>query len=183
MTTTALILIDVQQGFDHPKWGKRNNPAAELHIASLLQHWREQDQTVIHVQHQSVEPDSPLRADQPGCEFKALARPLSDEVVFAKQVNSAFIGTGLEAYLQSKGISQLVIAGLTTDHCVSTTTRMAGNLGFNVSLAADACATFDRPGTDGINISADDIHRIHLSSLHNEFCQVKTTSEIIALHS
>lgn len=180
MAQTALMLIDVQQGFDHPKWGRRNNPAAEQYMASLLQHWREQELPVIHVRHQSQEPDSPLRTGQAGYEFKPLTRPLAGEAIFTKQVNSAFIGTELEAYLLAKNIRQLVIVGLTTDHCVSTTTRMAGNLGFDVVLAADACATFDRLDVNGKSIPAEEIHRVHLSSLHNEFCRVRNTAEIIA---
>lgn len=183
MAQTALILIDVQQGFDHPKWGQRNNPAAEQYMATLLQHWREQELPVIHVCHQSQEPDSPLRAGQDGFEFKPLARPLAGETIFTKKVNSGFIGTELEAWLQAKGIKQLVIAGLTTDHCVSTTTRMAGNLGFSVELVADACATFDRPGVNGELIPADEIHRLHLASLHNEFCIVRNTADVIAAHT
>ncbi len=180
MAQTALILIDVQQGFDHPKWGRRNNPAAEQYMATLLQHWREQGQPVIHVRHQSTEADSPLRPGQPGFDFKPLTHPLPGETVFTKKVNSAFIGTELGSYLQMKNIQQLVIAGLTTDHCVSTSTRMAGNLGFEVILAADACATFDRPDVDGILIPAEDIHRVHLASLHHEFCTVQNTAGIIA---
>ena len=177
----ALILIDVQQGFDHPKWGRRNNPAAEQYMASLLQHWREQERPVIHVRHQSQEADSPLRSGQAGYEFKPLLGPIAGEAIFTKKVNSAFIGTELEAYLHVKGISRLVIAGLTTDHCVSTSTRMAGNLGFHVMLASDACATFDRRDVNGELILADDIHRIHLASLHNEFCQVMSSAQILAL--
>lgn len=181
MAQTALILIDVQLGFDHPKWGHRNNPAAEQYMASLLQHWREHERPVIHVRHQSQEPTSPLRLGQPGYEFKPLTRPVSGETIFTKKVNSAFIGTELEAYLHVKGIKDVVIAGLTTDHCVSTTTRMAGNLGFNVIVASDACATFDRTDVHGEWMLAEDIHRVHLASLNHEFCEVRTTEQILAL--
>ena len=180
MPSPALILIDVQRGFDDPKWGVRNNPDAEKNISRLLEAWRSGGRPVIHIQHRSTEPNSPLRPDCSGCEFKPEATPLQGEAIFGKEVNSAFIGTSLEAYLRENGIADLVIAGLTTDHCVSTTTRMAGNLGFSAILVSDATATFNRKGLNGENIIAEDIHKIHLSSLNGEFCRVLATNEVLA---
>lgn len=177
---TALILIDVQEGFGDQKWGTRNNHEAEKNIAVILGYWRELRQPVIHIQHQSTELNSPLHPDAPGCEFKPEARPVDGELIFRKQVNSAFIGTGLEQHLRVHNINRLVIVGLTTDHCVSTTVRMAGNLGFSAILVSDASATFNREALDGINIPAEDIHRIHLASLNGEFCQILSTAEVLS---
>lgn len=181
MNQTALLLIDVQQGFDDPYWGTRNNPDAEQKMVQLLQVWRVQKLPVIHVQHLSTNPESPLNPKNgDGCAFRPETAPLADEVVFAKNVNSAFIGTELESYLRQQKIESLVIVGLTTDHCVSTTTRMAGNLGFTVQLVSDGTATFDREDVNGAKISADAIHQIHLASLHGEFCTVVTTNELLS---
>jgi len=176
----ALLLIDLQKGFDDPSWGSRNNPMAEERAASLLLYWRQKSWPVIHIQHCSIEPRSPLAPSQPGFEFKDETKPLSGEKQFRKSVNSAFIGTDLEMYLRSHTIDSLVIAGLTTDHCVSTSTRMAGNLGFDVTLVSDATATFDRKGHDGVYHSAEEIHAIHLASLNKEFCRVKSTAEVLS---
>jgi len=178
-TDTALLVIDVQQGLSEPRWGARNNPEAEQRIAELLQAWREAHRPVIHVQHMSLSPDSPLRPGHPGNAFKPEATPLSDEPVFQKQVNSAFIGTELEAYLRSHGIGALVFAGLTTDHCVSTTVRMAANLGFTATVVADATATFERIGPDGEHYSADQMHRLALASLYGEFATVCWSRELL----
>jgi len=179
LKNTTLLVIDVQKGFDDTCWGKRNNPDTELNIALLLSKWRKKELPIVHIQHCSVEPNSPLRPDLPGNEFKDEALPLTGEKLFTKTVNSAFIGTELEDYLRSQGINSLVVVGLTTDHCVSTSIRMAGNLGFEVTLVSDATATFDRLGHDGTEYFADDIHKIHLASLNEEFCVVRSTVEVL----
>jgi nicotinamidase-related amidase len=177
---TALLLIDVQQAFDDPRWGSRNNPQAERRIAELLEGWRSKGRPVIHVQHMSREPDSPLRPGHPGNAFKPEATPLSGEPVFQKQVNSAFIGTTLEQHLRQHGIENLVLVGITTDHCVSTTARMAANLGFATTVVADATATFERTGYDGERYTAEQMHRLALASLHGEFAAVRHTGDLLA---
>lgn len=179
MRNPALLLIDVQKGLDDPALGRRNNPHAESNIARLLAEWRKQKLPVIHVRHCSLKPDSPLRPQLPGNAYKEEARPFPGEKEFSKTVNSAFIGTGLEQYLHDQDISTLVIAGLTTDHCVSATTRTASDLGFDVTLIADATATHERVGHDGVLYSAEDIHNIQLAGLNGEFCTVRSTAEML----
>src|SRR6185369_2856360 len=152
----ALILIDVQKGFDEAAfWGKRNNPDAESNMAKLLSAWRHAARPVIHVQHNSRNLAVPLHPSHQGNEIKDTVKPLPSEALVTKEVNSAFIGTDLEKRLREQKIATLVIVGLTTDHCVSTTARMAGNLGFNTYVVSDATATFDRTGPDGQYFSAD----------------------------
>jgi len=177
----ALIIVDVQCGFDHPRWGSRNNPAAESNIATLLAAWRRAGAPVFHFRHDSVLPESPLRPGQPGNQIRPEAAPAPGEPVFGKNVNSCFIGTPLEAELRQRGIQKLVVVGLTTDHCVSTTVRMAGNLGFQVWVASDATATFERTGPDGSRFPAEEMHRTALASLHDEFATVGTTADILKL--
>jgi nicotinamidase-related amidase len=176
---TALLLIDVQQGLDDPIWGPRNNPDAEQHMARLLYAWRDAGRPVIHVRHLSRK-GSPLRPGQPGAEIKAVAQPLPGEPLIDKEANNAFIGTDLEARLRRDSIDSLVIVGLTTDHCVSTTARMAGDLGFTTYVAADATAAHDGTGHDGTVYPAQLIHDTALASLHGEFATVLTTDEVLA---
>ncbi len=175
----ALLIIDVQQGLADPKLGKRNNPGAESNMAALLQAFRRRGLPIVHIGHDSTEPDSPLRPELPGNAFKQEVLPLAGETVMRKQVNSAFIGTELEAYLRERGIDALIIVGLTTDHCVSASTHMASDLGFDVTLVADATAAFERGGYDGIHYSAETIHQVNLVSLDGEFCRVRNTAELL----
>lgn len=178
---TGLIIIDVQQGFDEPFWGERNNPQAEANIERLLAAWRETGRLILHVQHLSLSPDSPLNAAHPGSALKAAVQPLAGEPVFQKHVNSAFIGTNLEQTLREQGCDTLVIVGLTTPHCVSTTTRMAGNLGFTTYLVADATAAFALDGPDGKHYSAAEIHAVSLATLHAEFATVLATDAVLEM--
>ena len=179
----TLILIDFQVGFENPVWGTRNNPQAEDQAQRLLQRWRETNQSVVHIRHISTTPGSPLSGS--GTAFIDRLRPATGEVVFEKQVNSAFIGTHLESHLRGIGATDLTICGLTTPHCVSTSTRMAANLGFSVRLVADACAAFtanaDVSFDTGPAFTAEEIHRSALAHLHGEFAQVCTCDRVLSV--
>jgi len=173
---TVLLIIDVQKGFDDPVWGERNNLQAEGNIEKILRHWRQTNRPVFHVQHLSASSNSPLRRDHVGSEIKESVKPLPYEPLFQKSVNSAFIGTDLEGSLRRNGYQTVVIVGLTTDHCVSTTTRMAANLGFKPYVISDATATFGRRGDQGKYYSPEEIHEINLVSLNHEFATVMDTA-------
>ena len=176
---TALLIIDVQDGLDDPSHGRRNNPAAEANMARLLAVLRERDFPIYHIQHMSTNPHSTLRPNQPGNNIKQVVAPQGDEPIIQKTVNNAFVGTDLEARLRETGIQSVVIIGLTTEHCVSTTARMAGDLGFETYVVDDATATFDRTGYDGTVYSAEDVHAIELASLHEEFATIMTTDQLL----
>ncbi|MFK3938104.1 cysteine hydrolase family protein [Alkalihalobacillus sp. NPDC078783] len=177
MMSRALLVIDVQKAFEDKRWGARNHPEAEENIAQLLEHFRRKGDTVIHVQHVSSYPDSRFYIEKEGVEFKEVATPLAHELIIRKTVNSAFIGTELEDRLKELNIEQVVIVGLTTPHCVSTTTRMSGNLGFDTTLIADATAAFELTDHNGITYDAQTVHNLTLATLHDEFARVINTED------
>jgi len=177
--TSCLILIDLQEGFNDPKWGERNNPLLERNAAELLGAFREAHVPVIHVRHDSAEAASPLRSGARGFDFLKWAQPRAGEEIFTKSAHGAFVGTKLEAHLRWRGITEPVLGGLTSDHCVNTTARMACDLGFAPLLASDATATFPRRAPGGHWLPANGVQEAALASLDGEFARVVTTAQIL----
>ena len=71
MDRTALIVVDVQRGFDDAGfWGPRNNAACEENVRALIAAWRDSNQPIVFVRHHWDEDGSPLRSDEPGSQFK-----------------------------------------------------------------------------------------------------------------
>src|SRR6478736_3511719 len=174
---SALLLIDIQKGFDNVDYwgGQRNNECAEENAGRILRLARGVGLPVFHIQHCSNLLISPLHELKYGNTFKDEVLPLDHEAIIKKNVNSAFIGTDLKEQLDKIGINKLIIMGLTTDHCVSTTTRMAGNFGYETYLVEDATATFNKKGFNGKNFSAELIHETAIASLKDEFATIIST--------
>lgn len=179
--TVPLLIIDIQQAFHDPIWGNRNNPMCEENIKRLIDTWEKSGQPIIYVLHVSPSPGSLFYFKSPGCTFQSFIRPRKQDLILTKQVNSAFIGTKLQDILKELYAKSVVITGLTTNHCVETTTRMAGNLGFNPILVSDATATFDRRSLSGQWIPAEVIHNVTLANLNGEFAKIQTAEEVILM--
>ena len=183
---TALLLIDVQVGVDVlSHWGgptgRRNNPDAEANMLQLLAAWRKAKLKVAFTRHDSREAASPLKFSLPTGAQKPGFEPVAGEIVVEKDVNSGFIGTDLEVQLRRAGISRLVIVGFFTNFCVETTTRMAGNLGFDTYLVEDCCSASNRVGTDGIDREPELVHAMTVANLHGEFCTAISCVDALGL--
>jgi nicotinamidase-related amidase len=171
----ALVVVDVQRGFDDAAyWGPRNNPACEDNIAALIAHARAHGWPLVYVRHDSTEERSPLRPDHPGNAFKDIVTGEPD-VLVSKHTNSCFYGRpDLHAWLQERGITQLVLCGITTNHCCETTARMGGNLGYDVTFVIDATHTFDRG-----DLTADELAKATATNLQGEFATVVETKDVL----
>jgi nicotinamidase-related amidase len=152
----ALLVIDLREGHDVPRGtARRNNPAMEGNIARLVEAWRASGRPVLPVEHTARWPGAPLHY-------------------------SAVVGTNLEGELARRGIGTLVLTGLATDRCVSTTARMAANFGFTTYVVADATATFERLGPGGRRHGADEVQAIALAELNGEFATIVDTASVLA---
>lgn len=177
----ALVVLDVQLAIDDERWGPRNNPDAETVIAGLLARWRERSLPIVHVRHDSTEPDSPYRPGQPGNDFKLEVAPLAGETVVAKQTNSAFIGTDFGQRLRATGCDAVVYAGVLTNNSLEATVRMSGNLGFASFVVSDGCWSVDRVDLAGRRWDADDVHALSLANMHGEYATVATAGDVAAM--
>jgi nicotinamidase-related amidase len=176
----ALLVVDVQQGFDDPVWGERNNPDCEQNIATLIEAWRAHEQPVVFVRHDSSEPDSPFTPGRRGNDFQEIVDGEPDLLV-VKSVNSSFHGEpDLAAWLRTEGIQRVAVCGIQTNMCCETTARVAANLGFETDFVLDATHTFDLPAHGGGTISADELSRVTASNLDPEFGRVVETREAVA---
>jgi nicotinamidase-related amidase len=182
----ALIVVDLQRGFDAEEhWGPRNNLACEDNVAMLVAAWQGLSLPIVLVRHDSLETGSPLASGSAGNVFKPEVSDVTPDLLVSKHVNSAFYGApDLHAWLQENRLDELVLCGIQTNHCVETTARMAGNLGYDVQFVLDATFTFDRRGPDGAVLGADELGRVTATNLHGEFASVVSTAAILTdLHA
>lgn len=176
---SALLLIDMQQGMRDPAAGERNNPDAEANIQRLLAAWRKAGWPVVHVRHASSTPGSPFWPGQPGASFQPELAPVAGEHVVEKNVPDAFLRTGLERWLHVRGLRRVVVVGVSTANSVESTSRSAGNLGFDTIVVSDACFTFARKDHAGVSRTADEVHAMSLANLEGEYAAVMSTAEIL----
>ncbi|WP_129643317.1 cysteine hydrolase family protein [Peristeroidobacter agariperforans] len=175
----TLLIIDMQKGMASPAAGPRNNPNAEGNIAALLDAWRKASATVVHVRHMSRTRGSPFWPGQPGVEFQDRLAPLPSEHVVEKNVPDAVVNTGLEKWLRVRGITKLVIVGVSTNNSVEATARTAGNLGFETQVVADATFAFDKVDYHGTKRTAEEVHAMALANLDGEYATITTTRRLL----
>lgn len=178
----AVLVIDMQEGMaDRIRAGRLPvNPDAPDRIAALLADARGRGLPVIHVHHDDPDSASPFRKGEPGAAPMVCATPVPGEVVLWKHGSSAFAGTGLDAHLRGLGVTELVVAGAVAAFCVTSTVRMASDLGYKVLLPQDALLGFDLPAHDGGRIDAATVHRVTLSILGADFARLTSVAELAA---
>lgn len=178
----ALIVVDVQDGFDDPKFAEiRNNPLADQNIEAIIKVWERETRPIVVVQHNSESPTEVLHPSKPGNRLKSYIKKVKPDLAISKTVNSAFYGTpDLDQWLKASGIHQIVIIGIQTNMCCETTARMGGNLGYDVIFVPDAMHTFDSVGPDGVVLTADELTRATVASLYDgEFAKIFYTSDLL----
>ena len=180
---SVLLPIDMQQAHDMPPYPRRWNSEVDSNGLALLGAWRAAGRAIIHVRHDSVTPGSNFAVGAPGNAFRGGFEPQPGEPIVSKSVNSAFIGTDLDLRLKRLGAKHVVVFGISTDMCVSTTIRTGANLGWDMILVPDACDCFDLPDGSGGTIPAEQVQRAHVATLAFEFCRTVPTAELKGLRA
>lgn len=175
----ALLIIDMQQGIQHPKLGRRNNPHADGQMLKLLHAWRHSSRPVIHVRHFSRSPESVFWPEQSGVEYQTQFLPEEGERELRKHVPDAFCHSPLEQWLKADAISQVIIIGVVTHNSIESTARTGGNIGFEVIVPHDTCFTFDKADFFGTPRSAEEVHAMSLGNLHGEYATVVASAELL----
>ena len=175
---SCLLLIDIQNDY----FENGNNPlVGSLEAAgkaqNLLSYFRGNGLPVCHIQHLNLKPTSTyLVPNTTGCEIHELVRPRVDETVIQKHFPNSFRDTSLMAFLKSKSIDKVVIAGMMTHMCIDATTRVAFDFGFGCTVIADACATKNLE-IAGTVLPSDDVHNSFLAALKAYYASVISADE------
>jgi nicotinamidase-related amidase len=192
MTTTALIVIDVQESFrQQPRWAATSNPGIAGQVGRLAAAARAHDDLVVWVLH--AEPGTGTVFD-PALGYVRLMDGLDpdpDEPVITKTSHNAFTTTNLQQHLTARGIRDLIICGIRTEQCCETTARVASDLGYGVTFVTDATATSpiehrDAPAgrsvaeilADPRTLSVDDIVTRTEYALAGRFATIASVAEM-----
>lgn len=177
--SAPLLIIDVQNAIDDPKYAHRGQKGMEAAIALLLARWREKGDPVIFIRDDSTDPNSPFRPGQSGNDFKREVAPLNHEPIVDKRTSSAFIGTDLMQLLEDIGASELVITGAWLEYCVSSTVRMAADLGFMVFIPQDCVASLGRTDRNNRKWTAEEVHTLTLSTMDGEYASILSSTDLL----
>ena len=179
MADTALVIIDIQN--DYFPGGKMELEGADVaaeKAKQALHHFRSRSLPVIHIKHLSVRPGSTFFIPgTEGAEIRDAVRPLEGETVVEKNFPNSFRSTKLKELLDQNGVKNLVVAGMMTHMCVDASVRQAADLGYKVTLLADACAT--RAQTfGGETVPARQVHAAFLAALNGFYAKVINSHEL-----
>jgi nicotinamidase-related amidase len=177
---TALIVIDIQNDyFDKGTMTLMGSDKASENARLLLDKFRTDSSTIIHIQHIATRPTAPFFLPNTiGAEIHDNVKPLGQEKVIVKHYPNSFRETELLDYLKEKNITDLVICGMMTHMCVDATARAAKDFGFNIVLIGDACATKDQE-INGQKVKSEEVQNSFLAALNYFYTTVQTTRQYL----
>jgi len=180
MASSALVIVDIQNDyFPGGRMALHEIERAAENARKLLDHFRSTGQPTFHIQHTWEDASAPFFvAGTPGAAIHESVAPLAGEPVVVKHFPNSFRESSLLDELRRVGAKQLTICGAMSHMCIDATTRAATDLGFDCTVAHDACATRDVE-FEGNKVAADDVHAAYMSALGFAYAKVVPTAEAI----
>jgi nicotinamidase-related amidase len=176
----ALVLIDLQTDYFHGGKNELHLPACAAEQAGrVLELFRSRGMPVFHIRHLSGPNGTFFVPGTAGAEIYPAVAPREGEKIFDKHYPNAFLKTGLSEELLGRQIDHLVICGMMSHMCVSTSVRAAQDYGFSVTVPEDACTTKDLVWRGAV-IPAETVHRTVMASLNGTFAAVVETDEFLS---
>lgn len=178
--TRALLLVDVQLDYFPGGAFPLVDPEAAAEAArTVLDHFRAVGDPVVHVFHTATDPDATFFVPgTPGVDFHPSVAPVDDETVVEKHEPNSFVGTGLEALLRDRGVTELVVLGMMSSMCIDSTTRAAHELGFACTVIADACAAPDLT-LGAVTVPGASVHAAFMAALDGSFAAVVGSTDFV----
>lgn len=176
--TQALLVVDIQNDyFPGGKMELVGVEAAAVEAARIQHAFRAAKLPVFNIQHIATSANATFFLPNTfGVQIHGSVAPLPNELVVVKHYPNSFRETVLLAELRAKEISELVVVGNMTHMCIDTTVRAANDLGFKVTLIADACATKDLEYA-GKTTAAGDVQTSYLAAIDGSFASVISAAE------
>ncbi|CAO4184418.1 cysteine hydrolase family protein [Methylorubrum populi] len=171
LTGSALVLIDLQNTYREGVMRLEGVEPAIREAKALLDRARDAGIPVFHVRHDSG-PGSPYDVTAAIGQISDEVAPREGEPIITKGYPSSFVGTDLQAQLETAGVKDVILAGFMTHMCVNSTARSAFSLGFRPTVVAAATATRALPGPDGTTIPAAALQAASLAALGDLFAVV-----------
>ena len=176
----ALILIDIQNDY-FPNGAMTLDGATEAgaQAGRLLARCRKLGKPVIHIQHVSIRPGATFfLPDTPGMEIHASVTPQAGEPVLRKHFPNAFRDTALEEELRRINAKHLLVVGMMTHMCIDTSVRAGRDLGYEITLAHDACATKAQKFGE-TEVPAAQVQAAFMAALNGSFAYVRSTETVL----
>ena len=175
----ALILVDIQNDyFDGGKWPVAKMNEVGANAARLLAAARDRADLVVHVHHEMPEGGPFFVTGTAGAGINSVVAPKAGEATVLKHRPNSFHNTGLEAMLRDNGIEAVTICGAMSQMCIDATARAARDMGFDVTVVADACGAKDTTFAD-VTVPAAQVHAAIMGALNGSYAKVVTTQHYL----
>jgi nicotinamidase-related amidase len=176
---TALVVIDIQNEYFDGKMPIPDGMKALKQSRKLVDFAHKKGMPVIFVRHEGPADGPQFAKGSHFAEFHKDLQPGKGDIVITKATPSSFVGTDLDAQLKKLGIKDLIVTGLMTHMCVSSTARDAVPLGYQVIIPEDATATRSLATWDNSVVDSKDLQRAALAGVADVFAEIKTTQQVL----